>query len=393
MSEKGIYSFKPTVNIGYPGKSETHPGSHGKFLCDKAENGEYLADKDTYDLKEYFTPAERESFYGHVKGILQGLEIKYPPTETITYREADTLVNEKTGNTYQKLKEGGNTLKEATFKLLPEEEQKNYKKYTTPEMSYSITGNHYEKDGKARDTFQLTITSNKHEAIRVSFDKDCQAKYIGYNKDNSFNSGKPAAENKWVNCDAKTQFTSPVLQNFAKDLAASITRSDRTSIARPTIFTEVSKYVSEHSPKVTNKEGKEVGEYYTKGYFFKGSVIKDNDGNVLKDKDGNPMKYRDDNFSFYNHSSEMVTFYLTDGDITKVSYANFADKTKNAFSREGLTGIQGHASEGFFNLVNDALNNYDKNLQQTNEEIAKAVDDKENDFMEFNEQDEINLPF
>lgn len=395
MSEKGIYEFKPTVKINYPGKSESKPGSHGKFLCDKAENGEYLTDKDTYDLKEYFTPAERDSFYGHVKGILQGLEVKYPPSQTVTYKEADTLVNEKTGATYQKLREGGDTLKESTWQKLPKEEQANYKKYTTPEMSYFITGNHYEKDGQSHDRFVLTIKSNNHESIEVNFNKDCQATYIRYNKDNSFVNGKLAPENKWESLDANTKFNSPVLESFAKDLSATVVRSGERTAGKtfPTIYTEVNNYIREHSPKMQNKEGKEVSEYYVTSFGRQGAVIKDNNGETLKNADGSNKTYGNDQFSIMNHSSEKVTFMLTDGDISKVFYNNFASGDK-AYSDKGLAGIKDNVSEGFFNIINEALTNYDRGLEATNEEIAKvAADDKDNEFAEYNEQDEVGLPF
>ncbi len=387
------FELKKSVNVGYPGKYDSHPGNHGKFLCDKDDKGEYIAEKDTYDLKEFFTPSERETFYGHVKGILQGLEVKYPPSKTVQYKEAETLVNEKTGNSYQKVKENGMTLTEAFFEKLTDEEKKGYKRIEIPEMQYSITGNHYEKDGKNYDSFQLTITSNKHEAIRVNYNKNCEATYIGYNKDNSFVNGKPSGENKWVNLDQKTAFASEVLRNFATDLSATVVRSERTGRSLPTIYSEVNQYIKDHSPKTTNADGKEVAEYYSTGFHFAGSVMKDKDGNALKDDNGADRKYQRDCFSFMNHKSESITFNLQDGDISGIYYKNL--ETKDSMFNSDVDALskisEACTDKAFAELLNEALVNYSKNADKVNSEIVN--DSKDGEFAEIDEIAKEDMPF
>ena len=398
MSEK-TYELKKSVEIGYPGKYENKPGSHGKFRCETDEKGNFIPEKDDYDLKEYFSPAERESFYGHVKGLLQGLENKYPVSETVVYKEAETLTNEKTGNTYQKLKQDGEVIKETTYNRLDDAEKKNYKRSATPDMAYKITGYHYEKDGKSRDNFQLEITFKKSEAIRVTYDKNCQATFIQYNKDNSFSNGKPAAENKWVNLNNDVNIASPILANFAKDISATIVRGERTPAKLPTIYTEVNQYIKDNSPKVQNAEGKEVSAYYSTGYHFANSPMKDKDGNVLKDDNGETRKYNRPCFTFMNHSSEAITFNLVDGDIASIGYRNF--ETKDNFyssDHDALAKVSERCvDKAFAAMLTDALVNYQEKAEKVNEEVAKAADDKADDkaddFMQFNENDQPDLPF
>lgn len=148
-NNNNFYVAEKSVNVGYPGKFEFANNKHGNFIVKEGA-------EDNYDLKDYFTPEERRTFYGHVKGVLKSLEAKYPPSQTVIYKEAETLTNEK-GYTYQKAVENGSQLKESIYNALSEEDRKGYKKVVIPEMNYQIQGNHYTKDGKDYDFFNLPL--------------------------------------------------------------------------------------------------------------------------------------------------------------------------------------------------------------------------------------------
>lgn len=394
MSEqKEMYELKKSVEVGYPGKFADRPNKHGKFLCEKDPAGNFLTDKDDYDLKEFFTPEERESFYGHVKGILQGLETKFPPAINVLYKEAETITNDK-GKEYQKVKVDGSVLKPEIFAVLPEDKKADYKECKTSEMSYSITGNKYSKDGKDYSSFQLTITSNKKEAICVTYNKNCEATFIRYNPDNTFdNNHKPSATNKWVPLDQNTAFVSEVLRNFATDLAATVVRTG-SGRSLPTLYSEVNNYIKENSPKTKNAEGKEVAEYYSTGFHYANSPIKDRDGNILKDEKGNDRRYARDNFGFMNHNSESITLNISDNEITGIYYRNLETKDSLFNSDADALAKIGEkcVDKGFIEILNNALVNYSRNVQKINEGVVQ--DEKDDSFMNVpDEIDRDDMPF
>lgn len=384
-NNNNFYVAEKSVNVGYPGKFESANNKHGNFIVKEGA-------EDNYDLKDYFTPEERATFYGHVKGVLKSLEAKYPPSQTVIYKEAETLTNEK-GYTYQKAVENGSQLKESIYNALSEEDRKGYKKVVIPEMNYQIQGNHYTKDGKDYDSFQLTITSNKHEAIRVNYNKNCEATSVSYNKDNSFVNKQPAPDNKWMFLNNDIKFSSEVLKNFATDLSAMVVRGERTGRALPSIFKEVNDYVKENSPKMQNAEGKEVAKIYCTGFHYAGSPMKDKDGNVLKDEQGNTRTYQRDNFGFFNHANENITVNLVDGEIAGFYLRNSADKEGNIYSNDLKTIYDKAIDKDFVSLLNDGIANYTKEANKVSEEMTKNEADKDNEFVEYDENEGQSLPF
>lgn len=395
----------PSVKISYPGKNENKVGKAGHFLCPKDSDGKYLTDKDDFNLKDVFTPEQRENFLNTAKTLLQNLELKYPVPMNTSYAKTETAKDEKSGKEYQKIMLGGDgkaiTVGAEEYNEFSDNLKAKYKEIQNKDFSYRIDATKYtDKDGYERTALQLTISDTKHESVRFSFNKDSELMYVNYNKNNTFVNNQPAADSKWVKLE-DANFSNETLQKFANDLSLLRVRGEKKGASFPTIYTEVRDYIKEHTAQTS--EGK--ADVYLKSFNRKGDVQMTYDTEKKEsvprvNKDGEKMLHQSDNFEIYNHDSEKITIFLEEGEVSALAYTDFKkeleDPTRNVYAKgEGAMDkiIESARNKNFVELVDEAIANYQQK-QMSNIDLAKAgdKDTKDEEFLEV-DTSEKGLPF
>ena len=177
--------------------------------------------------------------------------------------------------------------------------------------------------------------AGKENYLRYTFNEKTELTSVKYSENYGWehNEGKWSRKGDWKFLDNKEEVP-PIFAKANEKIQAAYEftvaeRGEREPSKDWEAFLAISKAIREGSPKVTNKDGKEVNEYYIGKHYEKDDVNRENGKDFYKHTFENNNGYRVSQscLDVFNHSGERVTVKMNEeGRVLGYGYYNFETK-------------------------------------------------------------------